>query len=520
MIKKHAWWLSKRWGYAASVALVPYAILKSLWAMGFTVLVSGKGIEELHAAMKSDSGPTISFLYAHGIDITAILALIASLLALALVQDWGQKIQRWLLLVPAGVGGLSFVYISLVTFYKLIVGDISFSNTPTFSPWVLLPVYGGFFTWGITICLAALSYGIRTRKRTRETMEWKPSSLGWWRRWPEWVRYAAIVWTLVYGALGLYWSLGGSGFPLGLANDPSTQNSFFKHVTARGAGPVISIFCFLGAIVLFKCNFKARGFIRTMLLFYTWSAATILCLTIPDARALIVVAYAPIYLIGSLFWTLPIHYFDHITWPVVNQFICIAGGLLWAVTALSFQRLSRDACRYCGRNSDSSYWMVSDSAARWGRWITYVAILAPAYYDITRIAWLLGIPLGITKELFQSLQDTGAVWAGAGLALVSIGGTILTRGLIKSWGEDFPRWIPIWAGKRVPPALAIVPAGLVSIMLTITGIDVVLGFSIGNLQNWGASTPLLLFPIWGIALGVATIFYYYRRQGRCNRCGL
>jgi drug/metabolite transporter superfamily protein YnfA len=496
--------------------------------------------------MKGDSGQIISFLYAHGIDITAILALIASLLALALVQNWGQKIPRWFLLVPAGVGGLSFIYISLVTFYKLIVGDISFSNTSTFSPWVLLPVYGGFFTWGVTICLAALSYGIRTRKRTRplkrgmlkqkshivasdgiscdvpntEAIEWKPSSLGWWRRWPEWARYAAIVWTLIYGALGLYWSFGGSGFPLGLVNDPITQNSFFKHVTATEAGPVISMFCFLGVIVLFKCNFKARGFIRTMLLFYTWSAATILCLAIPDARALIVVAYAPIYLIVSLFWTLPVHYFDHITWPVVNQFICIAGGLLWAATALSFQRLSRGACHYCGRKSDSSHWMASDSAARWARWITYVAILAPAYYDITRIAWLLGIPLGISKELFQSLQDTGAVWAGAGLALVSIGGTILTRGLIKSWGEVFPRWIPLWAGKRVPPALAIVPAGLVSIMLTITGIEVVLGFSIRNLQNWGASTPLLLFLIWGIALGVATIFYYYRRQGRCNRCGL
>ncbi|UVI29204.1 hypothetical protein [Paenibacillus spongiae] len=347
----------------------------------------------------------------------------------------------------------------------------------------------------------------------------KPSLLRWWRRWPEWVRYAAIVWTLVYGVLGLYWSLGGSGFPLGLENDPNAQNSFLRHATAADAGPVIVILCILGLIALVMCKFKARGFTRTILLVYAWSAAAILCFVIPDGRLLVVAAYTPIFLIGGIFFELPIHYFDNITWPVINQLISIAGGLLWAATALSYQRQSNNACSYCGCKSDASRWMASDSAARWGRRITYIAILAPAYYDITRIAWLVGIPLGITKELFQSLQDTGGVWAGAGLALVSISGAMLIRGLIKPWGEVFPPWIPFMVGKRVPPALAIVPAGLVSIMITVTGLGVVLNFSFSSLQNWGASTPLLLFPIWGIALGAATIFYYYRRQGRCNHCG-
>ncbi|MFD0772291.1 hypothetical protein ACFQZ1_26685 [Bacillus sp. CGMCC 1.60114] len=342
----------------------------------------------------------------------------------------------------------------------------------------------------------------------------------WWRRWPEWIRYAAIIWTLIYGMLGVYWSLGGLGFPLGLTNDPNALHSVFRHVTVTDAGPVIAILCFLGVVVLFMFKFKVRGFIRTILIFYAWSVAMILCFTIPDTRAIMLVAYAPICLIGT-FFGLSLHYFDHITWPVVNQFICLVGGVLWAATVLSFQRQSRDACRYCGHKNGTKRSMASNSTARWGRLATYVAILAPAYYDITRIAWLLGIPLGITKELFQSLQDSGAVWAGAGLALVSISGAILTRGLIKPWGEIFPRWIPFLAGKRVPPALAIVPAGFVSIMLIAAGIQIALDFSFSsNFQNWGASTPLLLFPIWGIALGVATIFYYYKRKGRCNYCSV
>ncbi|WP_134686599.1 hypothetical protein [Brevibacillus migulae] len=340
--------------------------------------------------------------------------------------------------------------------------------------------------------------------------------LGWWRRWPEWTRYAAFVWTLVYGLLGAYWSLGGSGFPFGLLNDPNAQSWAFRHATAATAGPVIAILCFLGAAVLFMNKRNARGMTRKFTLLYAWSAATLLCLAIPDARVLIGVAYAPISLIGALFGH-SFHYFDYFTWPVVNQYICLAGGLLWAATALSFQRHFRNACSYCGRNRDGSLWMASSSAQRWGRWVTYIAILAPAYYDITRLAWLFGIPLGITEELFQSLQNSGAVWAGAGLALVSITGAILTHGLIKPWGETFPRWFPYWAGKRVPVALAVVPAGLVSILLTVTGIQFVIEiFLSGDFQNWGATTPLLLFPIWGIALGGAVIFYFGRRREYCS----
>lgn len=354
------------------------------------------------------------------------------------------------------------------------------------------------------------------------TEEIKPSSLRWWKRWPEWVRPAAIFWTLIYGVLGLYWSFGGSGFPLGssvqIGPGGGRQASMFSDVVI--VAPIMTILCAIGVLVLLKCKSNVRGFVRKILLVYAWSAAAILCFAIPDARVLIVVAYAPISLIGALLgW--PLHYWDAVTWPVINQFICLVGGLFWAATALSFQRQSREACGYCGRKNEAGRRIDSDWALRWGRRATYVAIFAPVYYDITRISWVLGIPLGITSEFLQDLQDTGLAWAGAGLALVSIGGACLTHGLIKPWGEIFPRWIPLLAGKRVPPALAIIPAGCVSIMITVTGIQVVKqSFSSNIFANWGGGTPLLLWPVWGIALGVATIFYYYRRKGRCHHCGL
>ncbi|WP_274654579.1 hypothetical protein [Paenibacillus humicola] len=168
MTWKNEWRLSKKWGYVSSAALIPYAVIKMLWANGIIFLASGKGIAELHASMKTENDPISRFFYSYGIDVTAVLALIASLLALALVRDWRSNRLRWVLIAAAGLGGSVFVTICLITFYKLVAGSIRFSDFPEFDPWVLLPVYGGFLVWGVAICMAALSCSIRTYRRTHQ----------------------------------------------------------------------------------------------------------------------------------------------------------------------------------------------------------------------------------------------------------------------------------------------------------------------------------------------------------------
>src|SRR5512143_1196893 len=49
-----------------------------------------------------------------------------------------------------------------------------------------------------------------------------PARAGWGRAWQRWTPYAAVAWSLVYAALGLYWALGGGGFPYSseLASEP------------------------------------------------------------------------------------------------------------------------------------------------------------------------------------------------------------------------------------------------------------------------------------------------------------
>jgi len=39
-------------------------------------------------------------------------------------------------------------------------------------------------------------------------------------------------------------------------------------------------------------------------------------------------------------------------------------------------------------------------------------------------------------------------------------------------------------------------------------------------QNlWIVVGPTLLFPVWGVALAVAALGYYFRRRGLCRVCG-
>ncbi len=352
----------------------------------------------------------------------------------------------------------------------------------------------------------------------------------WWRRWPEWIGYAAGAWSLVYGALGLYWALGGVGFPFGSENDPQYALSVLGGVRAETGAPVIAALGLVGVVVaVLMSRTWGRGTPRTALLIFAWAAAAALALVIPDYRVLMAVAYAPIFLIGAPFGWPPGDFFDVITWPVVNQFVCIAGGLSWAAAAVAYQRRSRDACANRGRTDVNANWTTPGSAARWGKWAVCVAVTIPILYAATRWAWALGIPLGISEEFLREGQAVGLWWAGAGLATVAVGGAILTLGLTQKWGEIFPRWIPFLSGRRVPPALAIVPASLVSVLVTTAGLMFVrltlLGtFRLGERaltldENWVALAPELLWPVWGVALGAATLAYYYRRRGWCAHCG-
>jgi hypothetical protein len=346
-------------------------------------------------------------------------------------------------------------------------------------------------------------------------------------RWPAWNGYAACAWSLAYGLLGLYWALGGAGFPFGSESDPDAALSVLEDVRADTAAPVIAGLGLVGAVAaVAMARTRGRGLPRVALLGFAWISAAVLALVIPDYRVLVAVAYAPIVLIGApLGWPPGANLLGAFPWPVVNQFLCITGGFLWAATAVAYGRRSGSIVANCVPAEACTGWNSPAAAAMWGRWAVYVAVVIPILYAVTRWAWALGIPLGISEEFLRDGQEIGLWWAGAGLATLAVVGAVLTLGLAQGWGEVLPGWIPFLAGKRVPPAMVIVPASLVSVLVTTSGLmfvrltlagslGAVLGEGVLGAENWAALAPELLWTVWGVALGAATLAYYYRGRSR------
>jgi len=160
-------------------------------------------------------------------------------------------------------------------------------------------------------------------------------------------------------------------------------------------------------------------------------------------------------------------------------------------------------------------------------------MVPPVFYAIIRFAWALGIPLGMSEEYLRSGQASGTWIGGLSLATFCLVGAALKLGLVQRWGDVFPRWMIGLAGRRVPIALAVVPASLASVLLIVGGIGIWFGLRqmVANMRAMGLGDieiagpiifqlgPTLLFPVWGIALAVATLGYYFRRRGPCSVCG-
>lgn len=58
-------------------------------------------------------------------------------------------------------------------------------------------------------------------------------------------------------------------------------------------------------------------------------------------------------------------------------------------------------------------------------------------------------------------EKPGEAWEPfyiAALSIVTFTAALLTIGLVSSWGEVFPQWIPVFGGRAVPVRVAVIPA--------------------------------------------------------------
>lgn len=189
------------------------------------------------------------------------------------------------------------------------------------------------------------------------------------------------------------------------------------------------------------------------------------------------------------------------------QLAVLVGVVLWGITAATSLR----------GPTVLPTWARPEAAARWGRVAVLVAVVPPLAYALTRFVWLV-YPLGFDRVAWEAGRATGSLLPGVWLGAFAVVGAVLTVGLVRPWGEVFPRWVPRLAGRRVPVTVAVVPASFVAVVLVPAGISMVRQVLSGAagadiVADWAAFGPTFLWPLWGLALGAATLAYALRRRG-------
>lgn len=357
------------------------------------------------------------------------------------------------------------------------------------------------------------------------------------RDWQRWAPPAAVTWSLIYAVIVVYWAVSGRGFPYPpeIASDP--LGPLLGRSGPALAWIVVIMVGFPAAVVGTAMKQGMRGRVLRPLLLTAGALLTgILLLLMTSLDLLVKFGYFPLAIVSLIQGAESGNtYLKGVTeWVTLHQGLCMLGGFLWLAATVCYARRSVDACPVCGRCDGPEGWRSPDRAARWGKIAVYVALVAPVYYALIRYVWALGYPMGMNLARFQSGQENG-IWVFGALSHGNfmLVGALLMSGLVQRWGEVFPRWLIGLAGRRVPIALAVIPASLVSVLLIVGGIGIWFGLGqmIGNLVATGAGNievacailfevgPTLLFPVWGAALAIATLGYYYRRRGPCSVCG-
>jgi hypothetical protein len=181
---------------------------------------------------------------------------------------------------------------------------------------------------------------------------------------------------------------------------------------------------------------------------------------------------------------------------IVGTLLLVAVGALWVgVAAVSLRR-------------DGTAERLTVRVTRHRLLLTLVAAACPLPYALIRLSWLTPWPLLAPEGLDLSTRLWGLV-----LSSGSWLGVVLTLGLVLPWGETFPRWMPVLAGRQVPIAAAAVPGGAVAALLGFAAVPMLVGSP--QMSPVELLVLAVTFPcwLWGPALALAVWGYVGHRRG-------
>ncbi|TDD85930.1 hypothetical protein [Actinomadura rubrisoli] len=155
---------------------------------------------------------------------------------------------------------------------------------------------------------------------------------------------------------------------------------------------------------------------------------------------------------------------------------------------------------------------------RWADWAAQATLWCVLPSGIWRILFGLGLPAGFTGSL-DPQNDWFVLPYVIALTAVSEAVAFLSLGLVRPWGEIWPRWVPFLRGRTIRPMTAIVPAALGSVALMALWTPLILSFQPSDDPEMphGAKAVILAacyLPLvaWGPLLAAVTAAYAVRRH--------
>ncbi|MFI7388478.1 hypothetical protein [Streptomyces sp. NPDC049813] len=154
---------------------------------------------------------------------------------------------------------------------------------------------------------------------------------------------------------------------------------------------------------------------------------------------------------------------------------------------------------------------------RWAGRAAAAVVWASLPSALWRLAAVLHLPLGLADSEYDNMLIPG--WGYLVIPLLSLlqeAAAWLTLGLVRRWGEVWPRWIPGLRGRPVPVYAAVTSAALGALACTVFGVLFVYTTLHADMDitTWGAWLMNLCYlPLvaWGPLLAAVTFHYHQRR---------
>ncbi|GLZ80238.1 hypothetical protein Afil01_50450 [Actinorhabdospora filicis] len=215
-------------------------------------------------------------------------------------------------------------------------------------------------------------------------------------------------------------------------------------------------------------------------------------------------------------------------WPrLLNGLGCAVGAVLLAVAATATRRRRRGRCVRCGdAHPPERTRKAAPEPSDPPRWVRVAAWLGAASflpYAAIKTLWALGVPIGGFAG--PDLHGDGAMGAlGAGgidlTAVLGVLAGVLNLALVARWGQRFPRWTLVLAGRPVPRWIPLVPAWLGAVTLGPYGLGMaaILPFWGGlgyEAPWWIVGAAALGFGGFGVTAGIAAWWYQRRTRPVC-----